>query len=58
MQLFKNVDKFTRTFNNIAEEQHYESNISIEEEITEGSIPQPISENLISKYDIDHFKIN
>ncbi len=57
MQLFKNVDKFTLTFNNIAEEQDYKSNITIGEEITEGSIPLPISENLISKYDIDRFKI-
>ena len=57
MQLFKNVDKFTLTFNNIAEAQDYKSNITIGDEITEDSIPQPISENLVSKYDIDRFKV-
>jgi len=57
MQLFKNVDKFTKTFNNIAETQHFESNITIGDEITEEGIPQPVTENLISKYDIHSFKV-
>ncbi len=57
MQLFKNVDKFTKTFNNIAETQHFESNITIGDGITEEGIPQPVTENLISKYDIHNFKV-
>lgn len=55
IKLLGNMDKFTRTFNNLAETSSYESNVSISTTIDETNIPPQIVELLISQYDIWNF---
>ena len=55
VKLLNNMDKFTRTFNNIEDQHIYESEVSIHEIISESDIPKQIDERLISLYDIENF---
>jgi len=57
-KLFKNLNSFVKTFNDIAETQKYDTVVDVNEVIEEGEIPDQITDNLKSKYDIDSFGVS
>jgi hypothetical protein len=56
VKLFGHVNNFLHDFNDIDAVRTYESAVKLEEEIQDGGIPQPITERITSRYDVDHFK--
>jgi hypothetical protein len=58
VQLFRNLNKFVETFNDIVTDIKYESAVSVNDEIIDENIPAPITKRLKSKYDIHSFQVN
>lgn len=55
-KLLTNINRFTETFNTVSEKHNFDTTASLDEKITDSSLPQQIKHKIVSLYDVDNFK--
>ncbi|WP_223583084.1 DEAD/DEAH box helicase [Sphingobacterium sp. GVS05A] len=55
-KLLTNINRFTETFNTIGEKHNFDTTASLDEKITDSSLPPQIKHKIVALYDVDNFK--